>query len=1481
MKNILSISILFLAFVIPTWSQTTLTIYPDKDAMIRYTTYPNNINDQYTNFWTYSYIMTYQWTWSGYPVTMKSLIGIDLSSLPDNANITDAKLYLYESGGHQTNLTAGSSSYKSNASYLRRITTSWSESAVTWNTAPTTVTNNQVTLSNSSTTDQDYVVDVTNLIKDIQANPTTSDGLMMSLVTEAAYTEMQFASSDHATSSLHPKLEITYTTGVSYPDYESFEFTETKWEDTDGDDTDWTLRSGTTPSSITGPSSSSHGNYYAYVEASSPNYPGKTAYLESPSYDLSDKDNATILFDYHMYGSTMGQLELQISTNGGTSWSSSSIWSKSGDQGNSWHEAEVDLSLYAGQSILLRFKATTGSSYRSDIALDHIILTVNIEANPSAAENYIMTTVAMSELGASGPLQQSVQYFDGLGRPLQKVHVGNNPEGKDLVKPMKYDNQGRFFHDYLSFAAGDGENGTFRDYETSGDDALTMQEEFYQDHLGLGSTDPYAYSKPIYEESPLNRLLAQGAPGSDWQPSGADGLSGHTLRYDYSTNTSSTNDDIRLFTISGTTCTSSDYYDDEELYATVTYSEDYDAAANEYALTVEYKDKQGRVILKEAFLSSEPNPLRTYYIYDDYGLLRYVFPPEFSDTFSASSGTLTYYPTTTGIKNFCYYYAYDARKRMIEKQLPGAEKVYMVYDHRDRLVGSQDGELRNSNDNEWIMTKYDELNRPVITARVGFSSAVSQTIVQGFITTFYNNTSNEEFEVYNGSGIGYSDQSYPNLSSAYSSDILSLTFYDNYDFRSSLSEFSGLTFDVTNNIDVYEDEDGSSNGYFDRVTGQVTGTSVLILDGADNKWIQSITYYDDKYRVIQTQSDLHPNGKSMVSTEYDFMGNPMQVLEIQTVSSVTNKVRYVHTYDHVNRLKDTYVYYNNDNAVNLSQNSYNELGQLAQKKLHSENNNDFVQTVDYGYNIRGWLTSINDPGNLGDDKFGMQLFYQNITDNPGSEEKYNGNISGISWMQDGGSLVGYGYSYDELNRITTGNYNTHSGSNWVSSNNFTTNYSYYNNGNIKTLTRRNELGNLIDNATYTYTGNKLMEVVDSESSSLGIHDDDVSGEDYYYDDNGNMIKDLNKSIEIDYNYLNLPEKVFEEGGSGDEISYIYDANGIKWLKKVDNSSLKDIAYCGSFVYEDVGSTGTFSLDYIITPEGKIDNLGASIELHYNLKDHLGNTRVEFDKNGNNQQVDYYPFGMTFSNSLGGENKYLFNSKELQDEQLGGVNLDHYDYGARFYDPALGRWHVVDPAAEIMSSWSPYNYTFNNPIRFIDPDGTVPDDFYFDEDHRLIKYVENDEPDRVFVATGETTIDGSSDSPMPEPVYAQVEMSSGEIEQNMNANGYDKVTEEQVVEFTEMTTYYTDSDGSNREPSKDKTVNKILDQESMYVRQGTELQGVESDHMYTIDRNHEGSYMIERGVEQRTYNYGQNGTKSQNNNIDQFIIFVIELIGTIM
>lgn len=208
-------------------------------------------------------------------------------------------------------------------------------------------------------------------------------------------------------------------------------------------------------------------------------------------------------------------------------------------------------------------------------------------------------------------------------------------------------------------------------------------------------------------------------------------------------------------------------------------------------------------------------------------------------------------------------------------------------------------------------------------------------------------------------------------------------------------------------------------------------------------------------------------------------------------------------------------------------------------------------------------------------------------------------------------------------------------------------------------------------------------------------------------------QDHNKGLIIEYNILNLPRKI--KSGS-DSIKYTYDATGVKLSKIVyNNGNLPaTINYNGELEFYNN------NLKFIHTGEGvaEYNTTNSSFTYEYFLKDHLGNTRVVVspDNLGNvvtDQATSYYPFGMAFmdathGSNMGSDNKYLYNGKELQDEMLGGVKLDWYDYGARFYDPQIGRCHSVDPLAELGRRWSPYNYCFDNPLRFIDPDGMSPE-----------------------------------------------------------------------------------------------------------------------------------------------------------------------------
>ncbi|OJJ21428.1 hypothetical protein BKI52_12825 [marine bacterium AO1-C] len=155
-----------------------------------------------------------------------------------------------------------------------------------------------------------------------------------------------------------------------FPYTESFESGLGAWTQASSDDFNWSIGSNTTPSDNTGPNSATNGTFYLFTEASSPNNPSKKAILQSSSFDFSNLPDPEFIFRYHMVGANMGTLQLEVTTNNGTTWTS--LFSKTGDQGSNWLTETVDLSSYQVANVKFRFVGTTGSGFASDMAIDFI-----------------------------------------------------------------------------------------------------------------------------------------------------------------------------------------------------------------------------------------------------------------------------------------------------------------------------------------------------------------------------------------------------------------------------------------------------------------------------------------------------------------------------------------------------------------------------------------------------------------------------------------------------------------------------------------------------------------------------------------------------------------------------------------------------------------------------------------------------------------------------------------------------------------------------------------------------------------------------------------------------------------------------------------------------------------------------------------------------------------------------------------------------
>ena len=532
--------------------------------------------------------------------------------------------------------------------------------------------------------------------------------------------------------------------------------------------------------------------------------------------------------------------------------------------------------------------------------------------------------------------------------------------------------------------------------------------------------------------------------------------------------------------------------------------------------------------------------------------------------------------------------------------------------------------------------------------------------------------------------------------------------------------------------------------------GHLTGSITTVLGSGEK--IYTAYFYDIKGRNTQTTQSNLLDGYDVTSTNYTFTSQPGTVTHIHTANGKQTWTEvYTYTYDQADRVLKVEHTLNNT-KVTLVSNTYDDLNRLSTKSLHGSASNRLT----YTYNIRNWLTGISSS------KFKQNLYYINGLGNP----CYNGNISSMTWRT--GSETsdrGYRFCYDNLSRLIDAVYGE--GSTLTTNmHRFTEKVTGYDkNGNIKSLQRYGQTGTnsygLIDNLAITLNGNQLRAVNDAVATTaynngFEFKDGANATSEYTYDANGNLTKDLNKNItDIQYNFLNLPDTVTFSDGS--TISYLYSADGVK-LRTIHKigSTTTTTYYCNNVVYEN----GVQKL--LLTEEGYL-SLNDS-KYHYYLKDHQGNNRVVINQNGNVEETNhYYPFGGVFASSQNVQ-PYKYNGKELDTKK----GLNWYDYEARQYDAAIGRFTTMDPMTEKYYEWSPYAYCKNNPINRIDPDGK--DDYLLEPRGRLHNRTPKSQ-------RGKSSVDrlysysGNSRKPMGENIEVKSGLLSQMLEIQKEEEGY--------------------------------------------------------------------------------------------------------------
>ncbi|MCC6286666.1 MAG: hypothetical protein IT249_02165, partial [Chitinophagaceae bacterium] len=823
----------------------------------------------------------------------------------------------------------------------------------------------------------------------------------------------------------------------------------------------------------------------------------------------------------------------------------------------------------------------------------------------------VTTWQAVDQL-AIGDKLQTTNYLDGLGRSVQKVsrETATPADGVtlwgDQVQFSTYDIMGRHIYSYLPYSTSTSSG----KYKTV---TATEQATYYTNNYN--ETNPF--SSVAYDNSPLNRPTTVRESGTAWS------AKTNTVQYEMN----ETTEDVKIFGVDyvlGNPPVYKGAYTGYALFKNV--YKDVNAKT-----VLEYTNKSGQLILKKVQIDDAPGAAHTgwactYYVYDDFGLLRYQLQPEAVKYLDANSWSFAGTNGTTVLNELCFQYNYDDKGRMTWKKAPGAQPLKMLYDKRDRVVFMQDGNQAALPTPQWTATLYDELDRPVMnvlynttktaaTLQTDINNAAASTTIT--ITNTANTGGGSITVIASLNPVSSTD-----LNNATTTNAVKYIFYDNYGFTGVKTFNTGYT-----NLSAYSTSDANviPIATSKRVTNMATGARTRVL--STTSFLSSTTYYDEKGRAIQMLEDNMKSGTDITTLQYHFDGRILSTCSDHTTGGTgyTNfKTLTKNIFDKLGRVTSIQKQYGSNAFKTVASYKYDDMGRLKNKKLSPDYTNPLtglpgMESLDYSFNIHNQVTGINKDYalkagtyNKWSHYFGMYLGYDN-RDNFFTKAELNGQVTGILWNSQGDDAQRrYNYVYDNAGRLTNARYTerAYTTDGWASTKmDFTVGgnagkIAYDLNGNLKEMMQYGVMPGtatplVIDNLFYRYNSysNKLQRVDDlmsttAQNGKFGDFKDGANGtngtNDYVYDNNGNIVVDLNKNLQsanggaagsngVIYNYLDKPE-IIRIVGKG-TIKIVYSADGEK-LQRVfipeAGGTSTITTYINEFTYQETSTTLTAS-----------------------------------------------------------------------------------------------------------------------------------------------------------------------------------------------------------------------------------------------------------------------------------------------------------------